>query len=335
MLAASSAAALPLYTVTDLGSAAQINNEGQVIGGNVLWDPTGGITVLPGTAIDIDNHGRVLGDGWVWDATVGVTALPADVRNPRAMNDLGQIVGQGPSPTGGYNGGYLWDPVLGFTPIVNPLLGGPPTGSGADVLFHDLDNLGRVVGTAAMGEPAPAYWDPSLPAAELLRTQSGALAGSATAVNDRGQIVAAGLVADPIIGSREGCDGHFCRKAIVWDDPTAAYVIAAGAAYDINDSGWVVGSRDYCAADPLFCVEGYSRAFAWNDLDGLVDLSSLVISSDPHYGTSFLTANAINNNGWILADNRYLLRPVPEPTTVSMLVVGLLALCVRRRRNAA
>jgi uncharacterized membrane protein len=320
-----------LYSVTDLGIASHIDNEGRVIGGNVVWNPTGGITLLPGTAIDIDNHGRVLGDGWVWDPTLGVATLPADVRNPRAMNDLGQIVGQGPSPTGGYNGGYLWDPVLGFTPIVNPLLGGPPTGSGADVRFSDLDNSGRVVGTAAMGEPVPAYWDPGLPAAELLGAQ---LAGNATAVNDRGHIVAAGLLPDPIIGSREGCDGRFCRKAILWEDPATPFLITAGAAYDVNDSGWVVGSRDYCAAEPLLCVDGYSRAFLWNDIDGLVDLSLLVSSSDPYYGTTFLTANAINNTGWILADNRYLLRPVPEPATISTLVIGLLALCVLRRRNA-
>jgi PEP-CTERM motif len=44
---------------------------------------------------------------------------------------------------------------------------------------------------------------------------------------------------------------------------------------------------------------------------------------------------SINNNGWIIVDGRYLLTPLPlpEPTSIALLAVGLIGLAFIRRRK--
>ena len=106
-------------------------------------------------------------------------------------------------------------------------------------------------------------------------------------------------------------------------------------AVGINDAGQVVG-----ASDGDFSK---SHAFLWTGSDGMQDLNALIDPLDPLRAVTTLSqAFGINNAGQIVGsgfingkDHAYLLTPVPEPETYSMMVAGLGLLGFMLRRRAA
>ena len=99
----------------------------------------------------------------------------------------------------------------------------------------------------------------------------------------------------------------------------------------MNNSGQIVG-ESYNSANQ-------NHAFLWTTGSGMQDLNSFI---DPDSGLTLNAAVAINNGGQIMArgvnasgqGDALLLTPVPEPSTVALLLagaIGLLAFAWRRR----
>jgi probable HAF family extracellular repeat protein len=193
------------------GSARAINIKGQVAGFShvsegarpFLWTQDQGMRdlgYLPGgagngVAYDINAAGQVVGfsgaRAFLWQETTGMVDLALEQPSQAlAINDAGQIVGR----TG--NSAFLWENggVTDLGTLEHPgLVYTQPT---------DINRAGQVVGlSAATSGALPFFWqqgsgivdlnslldptDPLQAATRLVR---------ASAINDRGQILAAGLV---------------------------------------------------------------------------------------------------------------------------------------------
>ena len=83
-------------------------------------------------------------------------------------------------------------------------------------------------------------------------------------------------------------------------------------AYDLNDSGWVVGWSH---------SDDGSRAFLWTPSDGMLDLNTLVVNLPP--GVKLHEAHAINQRGEIAG---YTGNSVFKLTPMSSLPYSLLLL---------
>jgi probable HAF family extracellular repeat protein len=180
-----------------------------------------------------------------------------------------------------------------------------------------INDAGVVVGStipATLEAPQCAfYYDGtlhSLASAGLSRT-------GASAVNNRGQIVGAGMLAGQ-------------THAIMWYEGSTIDLGSFGggtSATDVNDLGQVVG----WALSP---TGGDDHAFLWQNGE-LVDLNDLV---PPASGLLLTMATGINDRGEIVGygvgsdqtGHAYVLTPIPEPTTI--VLFSALAAVVRVRR---
>jgi probable HAF family extracellular repeat protein len=363
------AAGATWYTITDLGDlqggdndshANAINDNGQVVGYSdtapnqrfgddgfhaFLWDPNApsagmrDIGVSVGTqrvsyAYGINNSGTVVGlwcpnwfRGFKWSSLSGATDLGTDGFGPysaaTAINDDGFIVQQDWNFSGPPSRVYLHSPSGACTDI--------GTGSGvAHPLAGAINNAEQIVGGnygLGAGDPGNAYrWDATTEAMTIINPLQGFTRAYANGINETGTVV----------GVCDNADGS--GKPFIWTPEGGIVDLGVlnpviphpyGTALGINDAAAVVGGSHVAA--------NVEHAFCWTPDAGLSDLNDcLVDSTDWQY---LRLAFDVNNHGQIVGEgvlangdtHAFLLNPVPEPGTLSLLALGGLALMQRRK----
>jgi len=324
-----------------------INNAGQVVGllredregtvhEGVLWDGETvthlGADVFPS---EISDSGKVVGysnpvggppHAFLWEAGqieyLGTFAVsPWDCAQAFSINSAGRIVGRSVQTDGRFHA-CLWEGDemrdLGL------LLGREEEETAA----YSINGAGQVVGySASYAAPGvrAVLWDAAGTIGELPT-----LGGNSTAedINDAGMVV----------GRSDTSSGQL--RACLWAEGVNGWTITnlgtlggtSGApsskAEAINESNQVVGQTTIDAG-------GYA-AFLWED-GVMLNLNDLI----PEVGGQWVDcATGINDNGWIICrgtaegrDQAFLLTPIPEPTTLSLL--ALLALSLPKRGGLA
>jgi probable HAF family extracellular repeat protein len=269
----------------EYGSIAyDINNHGVVVGGEFgnssafSWNKTTGMAALGpiyyNGAYGINKSGAVAGyntpspysgynDAVYWDATgaiKNIDSLPGESANgsdynyARAINDLGQVVGESET-FGSLNGGhaFLWSTSNGTIDLGT--ISGDTSSSATDI-----NNLGEAVGRSVRHLGSQAFiWDRSR-GLQPLGFMPGDERSAANAINDLGQVV----------GSSSGPSGS---RAFLWDliggfqdlndliDPGLGAFLES--ATDINASGQIVGYGT---------IDGYTQAFLLTPITAAVPI---------------------------------------------------------------
>ncbi len=329
------------YAVTDLGAlpdansmvslAYGINNTGQVVGVSYgfygpprdafIWG-NGEITKLASFGGDvtwaygINDLGHVVGHEDLVGAILWQNGTPTPLGNlpgasdsiAYAINSSGQAVGSS------YRAGGGTTPILWQDGQIVDLIPGQLM---AYAEAHDINESGQIVGAAGLdtvGIAQAFLWE------DGNVIDLGTLPGlppnhdhEARAINDLGQVV-----------------GHAGDHGFIWQDgemsPLGTIPGGIGTIpYDINNAGQVVG------ADPIH------SAILWEN-GVIVDLHNLIPSNS---GWELVRATSINDLGCIVGygynpsgDERgFLLTPIPEPATLTLLAFGLVALIRSENRS--
>jgi len=329
------------YTMQTLGTgvgfysrSVGINNKGQVIGytytSQFLSSRGRGFIYSNGVMVDIG----VL-EGGLFSNSVG-------------LNEKGQVVGDASNPQNRshafiYENGVLTDldpiigdhfysyanainnkgQIIGYTNMCNYLYeGGVKTRligmSGA----FSINDAGAIAGINTMNHAA-IYSNGSVQDLGTLRGNSSLLLD----INENGQGVGRYTTSDGVPKSFIYKDGQTVDLGIL----PGGNLCYANA---LNDNGWVVGMATYNGSSYLD-----THGFVY--CDGLMyDLNDIVDSSGD--GWNIFSVTGINNSGWLAAsaDNAQtgesmavLLKPVPEPMTLSLATLGAATLLYRRRKR--
>jgi formylglycine-generating enzyme len=105
----------------------------------------------------------------------------------------------------------------------------------------------------------------------------------------------------------------------------------------VSSEGWDINAHGYVVGQSATVADTEVRPFLYNHEFGMIDLNLLI---DPLSGWQLREAHAINDAGQIVGfgfhdgkGHAYLLTPVPEPTTLSLMGIGFLIVTLGRRRN--
>ena len=330
--------AAPMYTVTDVGlfvgQATGINNSGQVVGWG-QYPPYGyykafmysggsshNLGILPGgtgsLAYGINNSGQVVGC-----ADIGTQApfecrhaflysggqlqdlgIAGDTNQACAINDAGQIAGESGAQAFLYSGGQTQ--YLGTLP-----------GYTWGTMPQAINNSNQVVGysmSGGGGSPRHAFLYAGGQMQDL-GTLSGKSESSASGINDAGEIV-----------GYSSADYGSLPHAFLYTGGQMRDLGTLGgtssSASDINNVGQVIGNST--------TTGGSTHAFVYSG-GVMTDLNSLI---DPSSVWTLTQATASNDLGQIVCmdgelSHVLLLTPVPEPATLSLLVLGGLAMLRR------
>jgi uncharacterized membrane protein len=327
-------------TAAARGSAYAINNLGTILGSFTKFKPSGEL-----------NGSRVA--RWEPGATTA-TELGVLDTNPDALSGaLGISIN-----SSGAAVGYVTDATVVLQPVrwdagqtaatkLDNL--GTPVGASTDGAAMSINDSGVAVGYARKFSPTGSNlglravrWNAGGTAAtELgnLGTDSNVVA---VAINNAGTVI--GLTER----QKTTFPFNFIPHAIRWNaDSTTPFELTAIATdgqsipFAINSQGIVVGSAD--APRPASSILD-QHAVLWGT-DGVpVDLNSLI---DPSSGWTLTQATDISDTGWILgagqfdpdgagsraAYSRMFLMQVPEPSTLALLALGAVGICLHRARR--
>jgi hypothetical protein len=335
---ASEAQAVPLYKVTRLDfSATALNNRGQIVGSNegnaVLWHHGNTLTIGSGAPVDINNRGQVLGSDWLWSANSG--AVSPGFTHARRMNDSGQVIGGDPNLSGAPSG-YVWDATGGTTAI--------QIGDELN-FFHpwDINNSGTVVlAWDLWAQFGNGVWRSSTDNHQLPAQSDGGYALGNARINDAGYIAGTLLlpaVEVPDLSSEDAdaCASNGCRVIALWDQALAPTLVGyagdGGGVNGLNNRNYLVGSFGAVSDSGVAF-----RALLGSIDTGLLDLNSVLRPHALSGETHLVSATSINDRNWIIAqgsDGRsYLLRPVPEPSTITLMLLVMLAAGIQTTRAA-
>ncbi len=349
--------AATLYSVLDLGfisefdivAATGVNDLGQVVGESVSSrsvvyrtapnSPINPVTDNIGTTIfssDINNSGEVVANDIPSRLTSGIliganglTDVLFPVTQSNAINDSGQIAGQGVTSTGvlGCNRSRCLEGVFNAVRVDNSntatkTIVNLGTLGGIGSRGNGINELGQVVGSSSTTDgQTHAFRTAPNSVINSATDDLGTLGGSFSAaidINNLGQVV----------GDSTTTDGetHAFRTAANSDinaetDDLGTLGGNFSTAKAINELGQVVGSSKL--------VNGDIRAFLFEE-DTMFDLNSLIADGG---NVVFTNAVGINERGQIAVNGyfdgsnpqtssrAFLLTPVPEPTTM----LGVLA----------
>jgi probable HAF family extracellular repeat protein len=336
------------YSVTDVGvfggsiggAPHDVNISGQVVGFastinnnyHAFLYSSGSIQDICGTssyAYKINDNGEVVGDcdnqAFLYSANGGLKNLGTLGGSRSAaygINNNGQVVGEADmsysyhysSHAFLYNSGGMID--LG-------------TLGGATSQARTINNKGLIVGWAdtSSGTSHAFLYDGNGPMKDL-----GTLGGSwswAFSINDHGQIVGYSTY----INDNPGPFG----RAVLWNgnDPPK-YLGSLGGetsgALDINNNGQIVGWAETSSSG------NDSHAFIYDGNGPMQDLNNMI---DPASGWTLNVADAINDQGQIACQGYkpgegyrpILLTPVPEPSTMLLLLISFISLMLYARRK--
>jgi probable HAF family extracellular repeat protein len=342
-------------------SAAAINNVGQIVGYSslassdvvqhaTLWEG-GKVTDLGAAsggnswAYGINDAGQIVGASLPagdtsQHATIWTNGTPTLLPTPAgsfsgagSINNAGQIVGN-------YFTADNFDttqPLIWNNGVVSTL----PSVAGTFTTASAINNAGLVAGQVnhtdggLPGEPydmlghAIVWRDGALSDQSSLGPDSETYVNS---INDLGQMV----------GEAEPAGIKHVMHAVLWDANGVHDLGTTGAEFsdanDINNLGQIVGSLTFSG------VNAPAHAALW-DHGNLIDLNTLLDADAVAEGWELMSANGINDNGWIIGNARnlltgaqaeFLLQPsaVPEVAALPswLLGLGLMTLALRRRR---
>jgi probable HAF family extracellular repeat protein len=307
------------YTITELPMhrAWAINDQG-IVAGEVGSIPArwhnGQLDLAPGVGADgpwdINNAGVIVGGGlqgyrWEGDVRTPLPTLDGLNSSARGINESDQIVGW----LGGdvFSRACLWQ---GGNVTTLGALGGEYSGA------YAINEAGDVVGWATTGPPGPTTPGPY----QAFLYSNGVMSpivgphSIAYDINDAGQVVGKAVPG----------------KAFLWEGGDWAILPDPGAgvngseALSINNEGHAVGYAS---------VANYDHAVLWDSAESASYYLEDLIPSDSGW-SRLIQATDINDAGQIVGWGRregsawhaFLLTPIPEPTSVTLLLLCMLAL---------
>lgn len=241
-------------------------------------------------AFDVNFRRQIVGSAWGpalrW--TPGGTTEPVTPAShlavPRAINDLGQVVGS--YVVGNTDRAFSWTADTGFVDL--------GTLGGVSSRAFGVNNRGQVVGESltATQDRKAFLWTRETEMIDL-----GGEFSSAHGINDRGEIV----------GTSAGRVALWTAHGVLTDLgglQENEWAVPGGIAMDINELSQIVGTSAWHNGD---------RAFLWTPSAGMIDLGAL--GGEPPESQAI----RISNRGQVVGWSRSPSAPVPHPYVQAVL----------------